>query len=224
MEPRKKSRLNFVIEGITLLDLMLMITTGLIMEFRLPPGTGGEGAALHGGLGRPALTLAGFSRHQWGTIHFYLATTMLVLLVLHVWLHWRWIWAIAQGGDPARRTARGRTFLAASALFLALAALPWLVPLRGGGPFDPARAVQPEVQQALSERAGGNFSIYGAMTLNEVAQAAGVTQAEVFACLGGSGPVSGEERMGPLARRFGLSMAEARTRIMKLSRQRQIQE
>lgn len=218
MESRTRSQFNFLIEGTTLLVLMLMIATGLILEFRLPPGSGGEGAALHGGGGRPLLTLAGLSRHQWGAIHFYLALGMLLFLVLHVELHWRWIWGLAQGADPGQRKARGRTFLIVSILFLALAGLPWLVPLHGNEPLDRERTNQSDERGAVTEEAGVNPTIYGAMTLNEVAHAAAVSLSEVAECLGVQGPVSGEERLGPLTRRLGIGMAEARKRIMGLSK------
>jgi hypothetical protein len=218
MESRTRSQFNFLIEGITLLVLMLMIATGLIMKFRLPPGSGGEGAALHGGQGRPLLTLAGLSRHQWGAVHFYLASAMLLLLVVHLQLHWRWVWGLAQGADPGRRKARGRTFLIVSILFLALAGLPWLVPLRGNESLGRGRSTLSDVQGAMPGKGGVSSAIYGAMTLNEVAQDTGSSLSEVAECLGVQGPVSGEERLGPLMRRLGLSMAEARARIMGLSK------
>lgn len=215
MKSITKSQLNFLLEGITLLILMLIIATGLIMEFRLPPGSGGQGAALHGGRGRPLLTLAGLSRHEWGAIHFYLALTMILLLLVHVWLHWRWIWGMAQGGDPARRKVRGRAFLVITVLFLLLAGVPWLVPLRNGGVLSSEHPVQ----STDGTGAGSTESvspIYGAMTLNEVAQATGAKPDEVAKCLGVQGPVSGEERLGPLVRSLGISMAEARARIKGL--------
>jgi len=31
------------------------------------------------------------TRHEWGSIHFYLAVVFVVLMVIHIILHWTWI-------------------------------------------------------------------------------------------------------------------------------------
>ena len=31
------------------------------------------------------------TRHEWGAIHFYLALVFVVLMVVHIVLHWNWI-------------------------------------------------------------------------------------------------------------------------------------
>ena len=70
----KRSALNFVIDFIAFLNLLALALTGLIMKYILPPGSGGLGRAAHDGRGRESVkTLLSLSRHQWGSIHFYLA-------------------------------------------------------------------------------------------------------------------------------------------------------
>lgn len=59
--------------------------TGLLLSFRLPPGS-------RGGRGLSAL---GWGRHDWGDLHTWLAYGFLALMVLHLVLHWRWFWQIA---------------------------------------------------------------------------------------------------------------------------------
>ena len=56
-----------------------MIVTGYILRFPLPPGT------------NRVLTLWGFTRHQWGTVHFWISLGMLAVIVIHLGLHWKWI-------------------------------------------------------------------------------------------------------------------------------------
>ncbi len=56
-----------------------MSATGYVLRFPLPPGT------------NKALTLWGFTRHQWGGIHFWLSLGLLGILLVHVVLHWRWL-------------------------------------------------------------------------------------------------------------------------------------
>ena len=31
------------------------------------------------------------TRHEWGSIHFYMAVVFVVLMIVHIVLHWTWI-------------------------------------------------------------------------------------------------------------------------------------
>ena len=67
-----------------------MSGTGLLLAFRLPPGSrGGQG-----------LSAMGLSRHEWGDINTWLSYAFLALILTHLALHWRWFWQVA-----ARRRA-----------------------------------------------------------------------------------------------------------------------
>lgn len=90
-----RSTLNYLIDAATLLVLLGMIATGLILEFVLPPGSGGIRHAPD--------TLWTLARHDWGTLHFYAALTMAALIVLHLALHWNWVFT-----TTARLLMRGR--------------------------------------------------------------------------------------------------------------------
>jgi len=59
--------------------------TGLLLAYRLPPGS-------RGGHGLSAL---GWTRHEWGDLHYWISLAFLVLIVIHMALHWRWFWQIA---------------------------------------------------------------------------------------------------------------------------------
>jgi len=113
----RKTTFNFLLEGISLAVLMSLITTGLAMKFTMPPGSGDR------------LMQWGLSRHEWGTVHFGLASALIGLLLLHIILHWRWIWAMARGQNPKARTMREIVFLCVTILLLVLLLLPWLVPV-----------------------------------------------------------------------------------------------
>jgi hypothetical protein len=64
--------------------------TGFIMKY-MPHG-GGYGRGFRGGCG-PGQTREFWlmSRHEWGDIHFYLAVLFVILMVVHIALHWSWI-------------------------------------------------------------------------------------------------------------------------------------
>jgi len=63
----------------------LMTGTGLLLQYRLPPGSrGGSG-----------MNVAGMSRHEWGDLHSWIGLVFIVLIVVHMALHWRWFWQVA---------------------------------------------------------------------------------------------------------------------------------
>jgi len=84
---------NFILDLVSFVNLSGLIFTGFIMKYILPPGTGGMGRILHGGSGRGinVKELWSMTRHEWSSIHFYLAVVFVVLMIIHVILHWTWI-------------------------------------------------------------------------------------------------------------------------------------
>lgn len=76
-----------------LLNLLLwlifcvMSGIGLLLAFRLPPGS-------RGGQGLEAL---GFSRHEWGELHTWLGYGFIILILVHLAMHWRWLWQAGAG-------------------------------------------------------------------------------------------------------------------------------
>ena len=88
----KRAMVNFIVDLVSFVDLLGMACTGFIMKYILPPGTGGRGRRLHGDLGREHIKdFWSMSRHEWGDIHFYLAVLFVILMVVHIILHWSWI-------------------------------------------------------------------------------------------------------------------------------------
>jgi hypothetical protein len=59
--------------------------TGLLLAWRLPPGSqGGRG-----------LSVLGMDRHDWGLWHHWIGYAFMALILWHVLLHWRWLWQFA---------------------------------------------------------------------------------------------------------------------------------
>lgn len=67
-----------------------MAGTGLLLAFRLPSGS-------RGGRGLSAL---GMGRHEWGDVHTWISYVFIGLIVLHLILHWRWLWQFASRRNP----------------------------------------------------------------------------------------------------------------------------
>lgn len=84
---------NFMIDLISFIDLLLLTVTGVILKWVLPPGSGGghRGGLRGGRYAAEAKTLLGLGRHDWGDVHFILALLFVLLVLIHLCLHWTWI-------------------------------------------------------------------------------------------------------------------------------------
>jgi len=85
----KKSFLNLLVDTLSLFVFVALTSTGLILEWKLPPGSGrvvGPEGPDH-----PLTMLWGWDRHEWGDLHFVLGVLFLAVLSTHVALHWQWI-------------------------------------------------------------------------------------------------------------------------------------
>jgi hypothetical protein len=95
----KRTHLNALIDAAACLAFLALLSTGLILEYQLPPGSGG----LRGfGFGRGAShrtvhLLWGWTRHEWGQVHYWIALGMMAVLGFHVLLHWKWILCTIRG-------------------------------------------------------------------------------------------------------------------------------
>jgi hypothetical protein len=96
---------NFAIDVVLVLQVVALATTGAIMKWALPPGSGGRGWRGGMGLGGPR-TLLGMTRHDWGDVHFWIAVGLVVAIGLHLAVHWRWIVCRVRDLHLAGRHAR----------------------------------------------------------------------------------------------------------------------
>ena len=119
-----RTRLNLAVDALSLAAFTAVASTGLVLQWSLPPGSGRLDAV--GCSGSPeVLVVWGWSRHQWGQLHTWAVYLLLAILALHVGLHWRWLQATLGRQAPpgsGRRLALGVVALA----WLALTALPLL--------------------------------------------------------------------------------------------------
>ena len=111
-----RTAVNFWVDLATAVMFAGLLGSGMIMKWILPPGT----------CDAPGVKVwLGHSRHWWGDIHFWIAVTMLLLMIVHIWLHWNWVlsvWGRLIG--PARSP---KTWAAAGAMVL-LIAVPFIIP------------------------------------------------------------------------------------------------
>ncbi|MBN2492288.1 MAG: DUF4405 domain-containing protein [Planctomycetes bacterium] len=193
----RKPTLNFWIDAVAFVAFVLLAATGILVRYVLPPGSG------------HFATLWGLDRHQWGEIHFWLAVSMLAALVLHVFLHWRWIVAMVRGS----KTREGSGVRLAMALvgilgLAALAAAPFLAPVdTSGEPPHRMRSDEPGTHTAPE--------ISGSMTLGEVAASSGVPVEVLLRELELPEDVSADQRLGHLRRQYGFELSAVRAAVRK---------
>lgn len=70
---------NIIIDLIATVLFLGMLATGYLLRFPLPPGS------------NKSHVLWGLSRHEWGDIHFWISVGLILVLVVHLALHWNWV-------------------------------------------------------------------------------------------------------------------------------------
>ena len=77
----QRNALKYLVDGLLFIDLCSVSVLGILLGFVIPRGRGPEVDKY----------FLGLHRHQWGSIHLWLSMILLVLVVVHVWLNWRWV-------------------------------------------------------------------------------------------------------------------------------------
>jgi hypothetical protein len=202
----KRTHVNFLVDALAFAALLVLISTGIVLEYQLPPGSGGrEASGLgHGAAQRSVELLWGWSRHEWGDFHFWAAGTMLALMAVHLFLHAKWIVCVVRGKPSQASGAR----LALGAIGLAsvvlLSALPLLTrtqsrtreDLNAGTPAPFEREGTPDVR--------------GSATIFEAAKAYRTTPDTLIAKMGLPADTPSYARIGPLMRAHGRRMSDLR--------------
>jgi hypothetical protein len=127
MKLRKPTQ-NLIVDAAAFVAFALMLATGFVLRYMLPPGSGGPVGA-HGGGAREYLTVWGLSRHEWGDLHYWFSLALMALLAVHLILHWAWISSMVRG--RAREGSGRRVALGVLGLVgvIALIAAPLLSPV-----------------------------------------------------------------------------------------------
>jgi hypothetical protein len=204
----KRNTLNFWIDLISLLVMLGLMWTGLLIHYVLPPGTGGRG----GGLG---LTLWGLGRHDYGSIHFYLALTLIGLMVIHIWLHWSWVYA------TAKKLARMESTNDTRGTIYGVALLVIIVALMLGALFCAKKLVEPTTKminhETVEHGSLSSFHVSGQITLAQAAKIGGISVEELILQLSLPSDVDVHERLGRLKRQYGFEIHDVR-RILDSSK------
>jgi hypothetical protein len=187
---RKPTR-NLIVDGLAFAGFLLLVTTGVLMRYVLPPGSGRRSA------------IWGLDRHGWGDLHFWIAVVLFTILAFHLFLHWRWIVSVLRGRPregSGMRVGLGLTGLVA---VVALALAPLLAPVERieAGAWD---------REYTGRLGAGPETVRGELTLRELEAQTGVPAGHVLRELGLPEEVPRDQRLGALRRRYGFDMAVVR--------------
>lgn len=151
----RKPTLNFIVDSLAFVGFTLLVSTGILMHFVLPPGQG------HG------QAIWGLGRHDWGTFHFWVAVFFLSALAVHLFLHWQWLFHMIRGRKRSDSRSGMRLGIGFSAivLLLVVAFAPVVSPKKATGEMD-------EHGGDTAVHSGGvahpESRIVGSMTLSDV--------------------------------------------------------
>jgi hypothetical protein len=87
---KSRSQVNLVIDGVMFVLIMAITGLGFLIKKVLLPGRVAHG--LYGD--RTELFFFGLNRHSWGTIHLLIGLIFILLLAIHIILHWKLIGCI----------------------------------------------------------------------------------------------------------------------------------
>lgn len=187
----KRTHLNFIIDAVAFVGFVLLTTTGVLMRYILPPGSGHYS------------TIWGLDRHEWGGIHFWISMAFFSVLALHLLLHWRWLASVVTG-----RSAEGSGFrvglgIVGLAAGVALGISPLLMPVE--------RDLTGNGKSLLSSHKYEGISIRGSMTLKEVEETTGVPAGFIIGELKLPGSISvDDQQLGSLRRQYGFEINDVR--------------
>ncbi len=124
MEPicKDKSKFNLSIDIIMLLLLLPVAGIGFLIKYILIPGI--RRNSIYGS--SVDLEFLGLNRHQWGTVHLILSIVFLVLLIIHIVLHWKMITCVFQRMIPDK-TIRTVFAVSLTCIGLLLISFPLLI-------------------------------------------------------------------------------------------------
>jgi hypothetical protein len=216
-----RTTLNAIVDAVAYAGLVVLATTGLMLRWQMPPGSGGlHGMGSGAGAGsRPVTVVWGLSRHEWGSFHYWIALILMGVLAVHLILHWKWIVCVLRG-KPHSDVSGGRFALGIVGLVLVtlLAAAPLLTPAQTAPRSEflelPNGAKHGDIGDAKEDgKSNDAETIRGFMTLEEVARQSGVPLSDILERLDLPRDTAPSEQVGRLLRAHGLDMSDLRRAV-----------
>lgn len=200
-----RAKLNFIIDGLAFAGFVFLIATGFLVRYALPSGSGGSNGVGTGSRAadKPVTVLWGLTRHEWGDIHFWIALGLMIVLAVHLVLHWRWIVSVVRGRPREGSGIRVALGIIGVVALLIGAIAPFLSPKE-----QVPRSQLKEQLETLPMREGTEEHIRGSMTLREVEHLTGTPVGHLVRELGLPQNISSDEQLGQLRRKYGFELED----------------
>lgn len=189
----KRTKLNLFIDAVAFSGFVVLTTTGVLMRYMLPPGSGHHS------------TIWSLDRHDWGGIHFWISVVFFSLLALHLVLHWRWILTVATGRPREGSGLRAGLGIIGLVAAVALAVSPLLSPVE--------LYLNTKESSVFSSHKYEQIPVRGSMTLRDLQETTGVPVDYVIKSLNLPESISTEEQLGTLKREYGFEINDVREAV-----------
>jgi uncharacterized protein DUF4405 len=204
----KKTQVNFVLNLSAFYILIFMISTGLLMEYVLLPGSRGG----HG------LSLFGMNRHDWGDIHFYLSIAFMIAMLLHIVLHWNWIRSLFTKNFSSKTTLIFSFVLITSLLLIGA---PFFLPIdRDLDAESHERFGEHGIEREGDSSFMGSQEIHirGFMTLEDIEEQSGVSVSLILETLKLPADTPANSKIGQLTRTNSIDLDFVREIVAQLQK------
>jgi len=229
-----KAKVNFIIDAIMFVLMGFLAGIGLLIKYVL---VSGEERWIQYGR-NVDIRFLGLDRHQWGDIHLYVGIALIILLVLHVVLHWKMIVCLYKRiiGNRKVRILCGLTFMIVTLLMVLF---PYFIRVEtselasGRERFqnlsmkendlsidESIQKIKPEKEKVklvadvqekekeLHHHIDPSIEVKGLMTLSEVSRKYNVPSEYIKQKLNISLSTSNSSRLGHLRKQYGFKMSE----------------
>ncbi len=192
----KRPILNFLIDALSFTAFIFLVTTGVLMRYILPPGTG------------RLVTIWGLDRHEWGGIHFWISVAFFTLMALHLLQHWKWIINMVKGKRKEGSGIRAGMGIIGLIMVLVIALSPVFSQVK--------QLPERENSTTLYSHIYDDIIIRGSMTLNELEEKSGVPAADILEALNLPAYIPGRQQLGYLSRTYDIRMADIRKAVHEI--------
>ncbi|MCT4645274.1 MAG: DUF4405 domain-containing protein [Carboxylicivirga sp.] len=219
----KKSTFNFLVDALLFICLCLITGLGFLIKYTLPSG---QDKWLMYQTNNRMLWL-NMDRHQWGDIHLIISLIFILLLIVHMAMHWAFVSNMTRK-ILKQPTIRIVTIIAFTSISLSLLLLPFFITpatitnsdkkkyqalnLSHSNPTDKTSEINTPTRADLANnrihKNKQHWPVKGSMTLNEVVEQNSIPLNYLIKKLHMPKHVNTNEKLGRLKRKYGFTMSE----------------
>ena len=212
---KDKSNINFIVDILMFIFMMAIGGTGFLIRYVLIPGK--DRAMVYGK--SVDLYFLGMDRHEWGEIHYIMSIILIVLVVLHIVLHWKMTVCmfsrLISSGTLRIVLAVGFVLLSILLLSFSFFISPEVREDSGHGGEGHSHGEHVESAEIFS------IEIKGYMTFDEISEKYNVPAEYLKEKLSVDKSVGNSEKLGQIKNDYGFSMSDVEELIKNYNNEKQ---